>query len=74
MHKYYNTGNFPTLIATGENWDIYANEAGHLASIPNENGCKASAFGDSDHLKRLIMKGGWGRTLTAAGKKLVAQR
>ena len=74
MHKYYNTNNFPTLIATGENWDIFANAAGYLASIPNEKGCKATAFGDTDHLKRLIRLGGWGRTLTAAGKKLAAQR
>ena len=56
-HDYYNTDNFPTLVAHHGNWSIYRNDKGDCAAIPTEEsaggGCKASHFGDMAYLKHV---------------------
>ena len=56
-HYYYNTDNFPTLVAHHGNWEIYRNEKGYCAAIPTKEmearGCLASHFGDLLYLKHV---------------------
>ena len=55
---YYNTDNFPVLIAANGPWNIYANAAGKCAAIPTEqgsaNGHLASHYGDLRHVKKTL--------------------
>lgn len=56
--QYYNTDNFPILVAHHGNWDIYRNAKGYCAAIPipskdHPGGCRASHFGDMAYLKRV---------------------
>ena len=56
--EYYNTTNFPILVAHHGNWDIYRNEKGQCAAIPipdkdHAGGCHPSHFGDMDYLKHI---------------------
>ena len=52
-HEYYNTTNFPILVAHHGNWDIYRNDKGWCAAIPVVEGCRASHFGDMNYLKHV---------------------
>ena len=57
MHSFYNRQNFPLFIMNDGPWDIYANEAGRCAAIPQDDasGHKASDFGNLDHV-RLVLR------------------
>lgn len=74
-HDYYNTTNFPHLIASGEGgWDYYANDDGKVASIPSDpdSGRVASHFGDVWHLRRLLKdRPHYMGTMTAFGHQFV---
>ena len=55
MHEYYNKTNFPHFVINNGNWDIYAKDTGHCAAIPTtkaeNNGCKATHFGDMAYVR-----------------------
>jgi len=54
-HEYYNTENFPILVAHHGPWDIYRNENDECAAIPlNPNsGYAASHFGTMNYVRTL---------------------
>lgn len=54
------------------NWDIYADNNGHLYSIARPNsGASSTHFGDCDHVKHLIRKGHFHDTLTQYGRQMM---
>lgn len=57
-HSYYNRENFPHFVCHSGNWDIYRNDKGRCASIPTAEaaaiGCKATHFGDWEHVLKTL--------------------
>jgi hypothetical protein len=55
-HDYYNTDNFPILLAHNGPWDIYRNLSGDCAAIPVDcaSGHQASHFGDMSHVMAMV--------------------
>ena len=58
-HDYYNTDNFPILVAHHGPWDIYRKEDGYCAAIPAdpESGHSASHFGTMAYVHSLVKEG-----------------
>jgi len=54
-HDYYNTENFPTLVAHHGPWDIYRNANNECAAIPTNpnSGYAASHFGTLNYVRTL---------------------
>lgn len=56
IHDYYNTQNFPILLAHNGPWDIYRNHKGYCAAIPVDphSGHQASHFGELRNVMALV--------------------
>ena len=55
-----------------DNWDIYADNKGHLYSIARKSsGCEGTHYGDINHIKSLMRKGQFYDTLTAYGFQMM---
>lgn len=55
-HDFYNTQNFPVILAHSGPWDIYRNNEGYCAAIPSDpnSGHKASHFGELRDVMALV--------------------
>jgi len=71
-HDYYNTKNFPTLVAHNGPWDIYRNNNGYCAAIPVDanSGHRASHFGELRNVMDLVRNGHLKLIETKQGGKL----
>jgi len=71
-HDYYNTKNFPTLVAHNGPWDIYRNNNGYCAAIPVDpnSGHRASHFGELRNVMDLVRNGHLKLIETVQGGKL----
>lgn len=75
-HPFYNTQNFPLLIAVGslnDKWDIYGNSKDKLAAIAKTAGASSSHYGDGYHIIGLLTQGFWRYRLTLDGLRLLAR-
>jgi hypothetical protein len=71
----YTPENYPHLVACSDsNWQIYANDAGRLASIAVKPTCKSTMFGDVHHIRHIMSHYGRNYTLTPYGASLIGER
>lgn len=71
-HKKMRVGKSLAFIGTC-NWDLWVCEDNKLHSIPKDENpdCKPSAFGDKNHIRRLMSQGYFSDKPTEAGLKLM---
>lgn len=71
----YSPANYPHFVGCdNSNWQLYANDAGRLASVAVKPGCISTHFGDVNHVKRIIANYGRNYTLTPYGAELIGER
>lgn len=73
-HARYNTRNYPHLVAQhAPNWQIFASETGHLASIAIIEGCESTTFGGISYLRSAIRGSSHKWEVSDYGRKLLGE-